>query len=82
LGVSARHINLLLLDIGYQVKNLNKKSKDEPAYLPTEIGQPYASNTIATGRLYESGADNTSYQHLKWKSQVIEILREQLIEVN
>jgi hypothetical protein len=61
LGVSARHVNLLLLDIGYQIKNLNKKSKDEPAYLPTEIGQPYASNTLATGKLYESGADNTTY---------------------
>ncbi len=80
LGISARQVNLLLQDIGYQVKNLTKKSKDEPAYLPTEIGQPYAANTLATGRLYGAGADNTSYQHLKWKGQVVEILREQMIE--
>jgi len=81
LGISARQVNLLLLDIGYQIKNF-KKSKDEPAYLPTETGQPYSSNTLATGRLYEQGADNTSYQHLKWKSQVVEILREQMAEAN
>jgi hypothetical protein len=80
LGISARQVNLLLLDIGYQVKNLSK-SKDAPAYLPTDIGQPYATNTLATGKLYESGADNTTYQHLKWKSQVVEILREQMVEV-
>ena len=80
LGISARQVNLLLLDLGYQVKNLTKKSKDEPAYFATDIGQPYASNTMATGRLYDEGADNTSYQHLKWKSQVVEILREQMIE--
>jgi len=80
LGISARQVNLLLLDIGYQVKNLNR-AKDAPAYLPTEIGQPYAANTLATGRLYELGADNTTYQHLKWKSQVVQVLREQMVEV-
>lgn len=79
LGVSARKVNLLLMDLGYQIKNLNKNSKDEPAYFPTEIGQPYASNTLATGRLYDNGADNTTYQHLKWKSQIVDILREQLV---
>jgi hypothetical protein len=81
LGVSARQVNLLLLDLGYQVKNLAKKSKDEPSYLPTDIGRAYASNTLATGRMYDDGADNTSYQHLKWKSEVVEILRELLVEV-
>ena len=79
LGISARQVNLLLLDIGYQVKNL-KKSKDEPAYFPTDIGLPYASNTLSTGKLYENSADNTTYQHLKWKSQVVDILREQMVE--
>lgn len=82
LGVSARKVNLLLLELGYQVKNLTKTSKDEPAYYPTEIGQPYASNTLATGRLYENGADNTTYQHLKWKRQVVEVLREQLVGID
>ena len=67
------------MDLGYQVKNLNKTSKDEPAYFATDIGKPYASNTIATGRLYDSGADNTTYQHLKWRPQIVEILREQLV---
>ena len=81
LGVSARQVNLLLLDLGYQIKNLSKKSKDEPSYLPTDIGRAYASNTLATGRLLEGGTDNTSYQHLKWKSEVVEILRELLVEV-
>lgn len=77
LGISARKVNLLLLDIGYQVKNVTR-SKGDPDYLPTELGQPYAENTMATGKLYGAKVDNTTYQHLKWKAQIVEILREHL----
>lgn len=71
LGLSARVINALLTANGYQVKNPNK-SKTEPAYIPTEKGKAYSSNTIATGR----SEDNTSYQHTKWQESIVEVLRD------
>jgi hypothetical protein len=80
LGVSARRVNESLLGLGYQVKNLTKTSKTEPDYLVTGIGQPYSGNTLATGRLIDGRPDNTTYQHLKWKPEVIEIVREYLAE--
>ena len=61
LGVSARVVNALLTENGYQIKN-HAKSKTEPAYLPTELGDRHSSNTLATGK----GSDSTSYQHTKW----------------
>lgn len=70
LGVSARVVNALLTENGYQVKNTGK-SKTEPAYLPTELGERYSSNTLATGK----GRDNTSYQHTKWQESIVEVLR-------
>lgn len=70
LGISARTVNALLTANEYQVKNPSKK-KTEPAYLPTEKGKEYSSNTIATGK----GNDNTSYQHTKWNESMVEIVR-------
>jgi len=70
LGVTARVVNALLTENGYQVKN-HTKSKTEPAYLPTELGERFSSNTLATGR----GKDNTSYQHVKWNESIVEVLR-------
>ena len=70
LGVSARVVNALLTENGYQVKN-HAKSKTEPAYLPTELGERHSSNTLATGK----GSDSTSYQHTKWQESIIEVLR-------
>jgi hypothetical protein len=70
LGVSARVINTLLIKNGYQTKN-HGKSKTEPAYLPTELGKRYSSNTLATGK----GRDNTSYQHTKWQESIVEVMR-------
>lgn len=81
LNLSAVKVNNLLMALGYQVKNLSKKSKTEPDYFPTDLGKPYAGNTLATRKLQKEGADNTSYQHLKWKAEIIDILREQLKEV-
>ena len=74
LGVSAIKVNRILLDIGYQTKNLNKTSKTEPSYFVTELGKPYAGNTLATG----DRGDNSTYQHLKWATQVVGIVREHL----
>lgn len=73
LGISAIAVNKLLVKFGYQTANKEAK-KGEPNYLPTELGKPYASNTIATGRV----GDNSSYQHLKWKQNIVEILQQQL----
>lgn len=70
LGVSARVVNALLTENGYQVKNVGK-SKTEPAYVPTELGERFSSNTLATGK----GRDNTSYQHTRWQDSIVEILR-------
>ena len=70
LGVSARVVNALLTENGYQTKN-HAKSKTEPAYLPTELGNRHSSNTLATGK----GSDSTSYQHTKWNESIVEVLR-------
>ena len=70
LGVSARVVNALLTENGYQTKN-HAKSKTEPAYLPTELGDRHSSNTLATGK----GSDSTSYQHTKWQESIVEVLR-------
>lgn len=66
LNLSARVINTLLTANGYQLKNPNK-GKTEPAYIPTEKGKQFCSNTLATGR----GKDSTSYQHTKWYGSII-----------
>ena len=74
LKVSGRVVNLLLLELGYQIKNTKKTSKTEPDYVATEVGLPYASNTTATGKVGDDG----TYQHLKWDEKIIDILREQM----
>jgi phage anti-repressor protein len=78
LGISNRKVNEILLAIDFQVKNTGKISKTEPDYFVTESGKPYAGNTMATGKLQEKGADNSTYQHLKWKESVIDVIRGQL----
>ena len=70
LNVSARVVNAILTANDYQVKNPSK-GRTEPAYFPTEKGKKYSSNTLATGR----GADNTSYQHIKWFESIVEVLK-------
>ena len=61
LGVSARVVNALLTENGYQTKD-HAKSKTEPAYLLTELGDQHSS-------------DSTSYQHTKWQESIVEVLR-------
>lgn len=69
-GLSAIKVNRLLCELGYQVKNENK-SKSSPDYVPTEKGKEYAEMTMSTG----SNEDNTTYQHLKWKEKIIDVLK-------
>jgi prophage antirepressor-like protein len=81
LGISSRKVNEILLGMGFQVKNAGKTSKTEPDYLVTEAGRPYAGNTMATGKLQDNGADNSTYQHLKWKDSVIAEIQNHLRKV-
>lgn len=73
LGVSAIKVNRMLCELGYQVKNENK-SKGSPDYLPVGKGLEYAEMTMSTG----SNGDNTTYQHLKWKEKIKDVLRRNL----
>jgi hypothetical protein len=70
LGVSAVKINKLLTAAGYQVKN-SVTSKTDPAYIPTEKGREFSANTLATG----DRNNNSTYQHLKWKNCIVDILK-------
>lgn len=71
LGLKAQEVNQLLIDHGYQIKNVDKSSKTQPDYLPTEKGKPFSNLTLATGK----NKDNSSFQHLKWQESIIEELR-------
>jgi hypothetical protein len=72
LGISARAVNKLLLQHGYQVKNPMKTgkrgTKSLPDYVATELGQQYAEVTLSTG------IDAATYQHLKWQQSIVEVL--------
>lgn len=74
-GHSARAINRILMELGYQVENPNegmRGHRTEAAYIPTAKGRQYCSLTLATAK------NNTSYQHLKWHEDVVEVLRREV----
>ncbi|NES01051.1 MAG: hypothetical protein F6J86_46060 [Symploca sp. SIO1B1] len=56
--VSGQKVNKVLSQMGWQYTNPNKISKTEPSYLPSKLGIPRSSNTLASG----NGGDNTTYQ--------------------
>lgn len=73
LGLSARAINTLLIEMGFQTRVPKEhRRKGEPDYLPTSVGGQYASNTLATG----SGGDTATYQHYKWYESVVDAISE------
>jgi len=74
LGLKPQEVNQLLINHGYQVKNVEKSSKTQPDYLPTEKGKPFSNFTLATGK----NKDNSSFQHLKWRESIIDELRDLL----
>lgn len=74
-GLGVRKVNKLLVDHGYQVKNVNKSSKTQPDYLPTEKGKPFSNFTLATGKATDTYVDDSSYQHLKWKESIVEVVK-------
>jgi len=60
-------VNQLLIEKGLQVKNVNKKSKKEPDYLPTDRGQEFCDLTLSSGK----NGDSSSYQQLRWYESVL-----------
>ena len=59
-GVSARKVNQVLLDSGYQVKT-------DAGYEPTELGEPYAVMLDVN----KPHSDGTPIRQLKWNSDII-----------
>lgn len=70
IGKTAREINKLLLDYGFQVKNPEGKN---PSYLPTEKGKPHSKMVLETAQ----GRDKT-VQHLRWFESVADALLEEI----
>ncbi|BDA74357.1 hypothetical protein CAL7716_085230 [Calothrix sp. PCC 7716] len=66
IGKTAREVNKLLLDQGFQIKNPEGKN---PSYLPTEKGEPHSQMTLDTA----AGRDKT-VQHLRWFESVLETI--------
>lgn len=71
LGISARAVNKILLAIGYQVANPNKRSKKDCSYLAVGQGVELSDFTLSTGQ----GTDTTTYQQLRWYVSIIEIIQ-------
>ncbi len=67
IGKSAVWVNKRLVELGFQSKNDNRKSKKESAYQPTDRGCEFADLTLASG----SGSDGTTYQQLRWYESVV-----------
>lgn len=67
LGISGQAVNKLLCKKGFQVKNEERQSKKEPAYLPIGSGKEFSDLTLSTG----TKGDSTSYQQLRWYSSIL-----------
>lgn len=67
LGISAQAVNKKLIELGYQTKNDNKRSKKDCSYLPIGQGYEFSDLTLATG----AGKDNTTYQQLRWYDSIL-----------
>lgn len=67
IGLSARKINKMLIDKGFQVKNDEAKSRREPDYLLTDTGKEFGKYVTSTGK----SGDNTLYQQLRWYESVL-----------
>ncbi len=68
-GLSARKVNQMLIDKGFQIKNPNKKSSKDSSYLPTPLGSEFSDLTLATG----SNGSGT-FQQLRWYSSIVDQL--------
>ncbi len=68
IGLSGQAVNKKLCEMGFQVKNDDRKSKKEPSYLPIGCGKEFSDLTLATGK----DGDVTSYQQLRWYSSLLQ----------
>lgn len=68
--VSNQKVNKLLIEKGLQTRQVDKKSKKDPDYIPTEKGKKWAVQTISKGR----GTDYTTFFQLRWYPEVVEVL--------
>ena len=66
LNLSGRKVNSLLIDNGYQLKNVERKSKKDPDYIPTELGKPFCRVVQATGK-----GEYSTYQQLRWYDSIV-----------
>jgi len=71
LGMSARLVNKMLIAIGYQIANPNKRSKKDCSYVAVGQGVELSDLTLATGQ----GKDTTTYQQLRWYDSVVESIQ-------
>lgn len=67
IGVSARKINKMLIEKGFQVKNDSAKSRREPDYLLTDAGKEFGKYLTSSGK----NGDNTLYLQLRWYESVL-----------
>lgn len=65
-GISARKVNQMLIDQGFQIKNPNKKSSKDPSYVATNRGSEFSDLTLATG-----SKGSGTFQQLRWYSSVL-----------
>jgi hypothetical protein len=70
LGISGQAVNKLLIEKGLQEKNKSKRSKKEPSYVPTSLGEEHSTFTLASGKK----EDNTTFQQLKWYDSVLSLI--------
>lgn len=68
LGLSAIAVNKKLVELGLQVKNGNRKSQKDCAYLPTTKGSEFSDLTLATG-----SNNSTTYQQLRWYESILSV---------
>jgi hypothetical protein len=63
-------VNLLLIQKGFQIKNVKKNSQKDLTYIPTNKAKDHCSITLATGT-----NNSTSFQQLRWFDSILVLLR-------
>jgi hypothetical protein len=65
LGLSARAVNKLLIEKGFQVPNSKKTSARDLAYRPTELGERYSQV------VQSADGSGRTFQQLRWNTQLM-----------
>ena len=67
--LSGQAMNKLLVDKGFQVKNINKKSQKDPSYLPTDKAKDHCSFVLAT-----AANSKDTFSQLRWYDSILQLL--------